>query len=89
MDVGNADYLKIRVPNFDDEQAMLDFVASLKDFSYFDIPVETTQEDQLLSLVTCSYFQDNGRLLVVGRALREGESAEDAAALVAQSVKVK
>ena len=89
MDAGNPDYLKIRLPNFDDGQAMLDFVDSLKGFSYFDIPVETNQDDQLLSLVTCSYFQDNGRLLVVGRALREGESAQDAAALVAQSVKVK
>ena len=89
MDVGNQDYLKIRVPNFDDEQALLDFIQSLKDFSYFDIPVEVSEQDHLISLVTCSYLQDNGRLLVVGRALREGETAEQAAAQVQASVKVK
>lgn len=89
MDADNQDYLKIRVPNFDDEQAALDFMQSLKDFSYFNIPVEVNEQDHLMSLVTCSYLQDNGRLLVVGRALREGETAEQVAAQVQQSVKLK
>ena len=50
----------------------------------------TTQDvergDRLLSLVTCSYGSDNGRLVVMLRSLREGETAEEMAALVQQAV---
>lgn len=76
MDVGNKDYLKIRRPNFDDEADALAYIESLKGFSYFDIPVEWDETDSMMSLVTCSYLQDNGRFLIIGRALREGETVE-------------
>ena len=35
-----------------------------------------TVEDKLLMLVTCSYFQEDGRFVLVCRALRENETPE-------------
>ncbi|MEF9895445.1 MAG: sortase [Clostridia bacterium] len=83
MDPGNKDYLKIRRPNFDDEADMTAYVSTLLERSYLTIPVEIAPTDSLLSLVTCSYFQDNGRLIVIGRKLREGETVEQITQLMA------
>lgn len=83
MDEGNKDYLKVRRPNFDDEADAKAFIDDLKGRSYFSVPIEWDETDKILSLITCSYIQDNGRLLVVGRPLREGETVESVTALMA------
>ncbi|MEA4897289.1 MAG: sortase [Eubacteriales bacterium] len=85
MTKDNPDYLKVRKPNFDDEADAASYIDSLKSRSYFDIPVAWDASDRLLSLVTCSYLQDNGRLIVIGRPLRAGETPESVAAQVAQA----
>ena len=41
-----------------------------------DSPVDVERGDQLLSLVTCSYTNDNGRLVVMLRALRDTETPD-------------
>lgn len=55
-------------------QALLDEVAAR---SCINIPLEVTAEDDILALVTCSYSNADGRLMVFARALRDGETAED------------
>ena len=72
--------------NFDSDEEFMAFVNEAKERSVFDIPVDVQRGDQLLSLVTCSYSDDNGRLVVMLRALRDGETAEDMTAQVAQAV---
>ena len=44
---------------------------------------DVTVEDRLLMLVTCSYFQKDGRFVSVCRELRENENPESIAALYA------
>ena len=53
--------------------------------SLFNIPVDVNEDDQLLSLVTCSYSMDNGRFIIMCRKLREGETPEQMEALLQQA----
>ena len=46
------------------------------------MPVEVEYGDQLLTLVTCSYNDDDGRYIVALRKLREGETEEEMRALM-------
>ena len=82
---GDQDYVDMREFNFETDEDFLNFAFEAKSRSIFDIPVDVERGDRLLSLVTCSYGNDNGRLVVMLRALREGETAEGMAALVAQA----
>ena len=83
---GDQDYVDMRQFNFETDEDFLNFVFEAKARSIFDIPVDVERGDRLLSLVTCSYGSDNGRLVVMLRSLREGETAEEMAALVQQAV---
>ena len=55
--------------------------------SLYDEPVDVQAGDHLLSLVTCSYSHENGRLTVACRKLRDGETVEDVTALMQQATK--
>ena len=83
---GDQEYVDMRVFNFETDEDFLNFAFEAKDRSIFDIPVDVERGDRLLSLVTCSYGNDNGRLVVMLRSLREGETAEGVAALVSQAL---
>lgn len=83
---GDQHYVDMRVFNFESDEDFLNFAFEAKDRSIFDIPVDVERGDHILSLVTCSYDDDNGRLIVMSRSLREGETAEEMAALVMQAV---
>ena len=83
---GDQNYVDMRVFNFESDEDFLNFAFEAKDRSIFDIPVDVERGDHILSLVTCSYDDDNGRLIVMSRSLREGETAEEMAALVMQAV---
>ena len=83
---GDQEYVDMRVFNFETDEDFLNFAFEAKDRSIFDIPVDVERGDHLLSLVTCSYGNDNGRLVVMLRSLREGETVEEMAALVSQAV---
>ncbi|HIS02921.1 MAG TPA: class B sortase [Candidatus Pullichristensenella avicola] len=82
---GDQDFVDMQTFNFDTDEDFLNFVNEARARSIFDIPVEVERGDRLLSLVTCSYNNDNGRLVVMLRALREGETAQEMTALVAQA----
>ncbi len=45
--------------------------------SYFHASVDWDETDQYLTLSTCDYDIDDGRIVVVARALREGETADE------------
>lgn len=63
-------------------QALIDEV---KARSCIDVPLDVTPEDDLLVLVTCSYSDSDGRLMVFTRALRDGETADDIPRAVSES----
>ncbi len=61
------------------------FLEEIQERSLLNIPVEVRPQDRILVLVTCSYADPDGRLMVFFRALRENETEEDLQARVAQS----
>lgn len=59
---------------FRDSSEFLNFVYQLKARSIYQIDtVDINEEDQLLTISTCSYELNNYRLVIVARKLREGE----------------
>lgn len=73
---GDQNFMDMQVFNFETDEDFMNFVNEAKDRSIFDIPVDVERGDQLLSLVTCSYTNDNGRLVVMLRALRDTETPD-------------
>ena len=53
-----------------------EYIAQMREMSFWDSPVEADSTDQYITLVTCSYSHDNGRMMLVCRKLREGETTE-------------
>ncbi len=87
MSSGNSNYFHLRRFELFEEQDVAgieNFLWEIKARSLYEIPVDVTSEDRVLALVTCSYSDDNGRLMVFCRALREGETRESVAALFAE-----
>lgn len=78
-------YFKPTEWNFDTEAAFAEFIEEMRARSFFDIPVELRADDALLTLSTCSYNYDNGRLLVACRRLRTNETPEEMRALMQQA----
>lgn len=84
MDENDGHYFDVRQIVFDEMSFEL-FVLKLRSRSVFDVPVEVEYGDQLLTLVTCSYNDDDGRYIVALRKLREGETEEEMRALMAEA----
>ena len=84
MDENDGHYFDVRQIVFDETSFEL-FVLKLRGRSVFDVPVEVEYGDQLLTLVTCSYNDDDGRYIVALRKLREGETEEEIRALMAEA----
>jgi len=67
-------YMDLQQFRFNNNDAFMAFIADAQQRSYFNIPIDVQPGDHLLSLVTCSYFDVNGRLVVMFRALRDDET---------------
>ena len=85
MTKDDPNYFKLIRLNFSEEQPFDAFLADVQSRSLFDIPVDVNEDDQLLSLVTCSYSMDNGRFIIMCRKLREDETPEQMSALIEQA----
>ena len=72
MDPEEEGYLDIRRFSFDAEEFDT-YIQEIRNMSVYDIPVEVSEGDTVLLLVTCEYTHDNGRFIVAWRALRDGE----------------
>ena len=84
MEAGDASYFDVRQFVFD-ESDFNAFVSSLRARSEYDVPIDVRYGDSLLLLVTCDNAEADGRLIVAFRALREDETSESVAALLAQA----
>lgn len=85
MTKDDPNYFKLIRLNFSEEQPFDAFLEDVQSRSLFDIPVDVNEDDQLLSLVTCSYSMDNGRFIIMCRKLREDETPEQMEALLQQA----
>ena len=85
MTKDDPDYFRLLRFNFSDETPIEAFLEEARSRSLFDIPVEVNADDQLLSLVTCSYSMDDGRFIILCRKLRADETPEQMSALLQQA----
>ena len=76
MNKSHSTYVKITRFNFDTPEEKDAYISEMERRSIFNLPCDTTAEDQLVTLVTCSYSHPNGRFLVVARELRPDETEE-------------
>lgn len=81
MNKSDPSYIRIVRTSFESDAEKEGFIEEMRARSIYDIPVEAGAEDQLLTLVTCSYSHDNGRFLLFARRLRDGETEESIQAL--------
>ena len=75
IDVSNEldnvfDYL---IADFDSSARFMNFVYNIKVRSYLDVNVPINENDQLLTLSTCSYESQNMRTIAVARKIRDNE----------------
>ena len=84
MEAGDASYFDVRQFVFDESNFNAS-VSSLRARSEYDVPIDVQYGDSLLLLVTCDNAEADGRLIVAFRALREDETPESVAALLAQA----
>ena len=61
---------------FENETEFMDFVYNVMERSLIDTGVTVNENDQLLTLSTCSYEFTNFRTVIVARRVRRGESSE-------------
>ena len=89
MNTDESSYFDVARYDFATEAEFQAYLDEVRERSMYDIPVDVSYEDELLTLVTCSYHQDNGRFLLFTRKLRANETAESVSALVAQAEQIR
>ena len=62
-------YLFYKHSNLDSKGDFDEYVNELKKNSYFDSNISLEYGDELLTLVTCDYVQENSRLVVVAKKI--------------------
>lgn len=62
--------------SFLSDAEFMNFVYNCRIRSLFDCPVMANEDDQFLTMSTCSYEFTNFRTVIVARKVREGESAD-------------
>ncbi len=73
---GENGYFDIKHFNFETKEELAEYLAEMQALSEWKPLVDVTADDRLLMLVTCSYYHTDGRMMMVCRALREGETPE-------------
>ena len=76
MNKSDPSYIKIVRTAFETDEDKQAFIDEMRARSIYKIPLEADANDQLLTLVTCSYSHDNGRFLLFARQLRDDETEE-------------
>ena len=69
-------YFDVKHVNFDSNEDFQSYLDEITERSAWEAKTDAVPGDRLLILVTCSSIYKNGRLLLVCRELREGESPE-------------
>lgn len=55
----------------EDEEAFDNYIKELEVLKVYDTGVSLTREDKLITLSTCEYSQDNGRMVVIAKKITE------------------
>lgn len=72
----HGDYFDYLTGSFNSDAEFMNYVYLIRERSLIDCPVDVNEDDQLLSLSTCSYEYGEFRTVVVARKCRPGESGK-------------
>ena len=53
--------------NFDDEQTYNEYIENCKKIQLYDTGLSATYGEKLITLITCEYSQENGRMVIVAK----------------------
>lgn len=70
-----GEFFNYMVGDFQNEKDFMNYVYNVRVRSLFNCPVDVNEDDELITLSTCSYEFTNFRTVVVARRVRVGESA--------------
>lgn len=73
MNPGSNGYFDIGRITFKDEDDFLSFANDCIAHSMYNVPFTVEKDDNLITLITCSYSNDNGRFIMVCRGLHMDE----------------
>ena len=62
--------------NFDDSYPFETFIKEINERSHFHTGIDVNENDQFITLSTCSYEWEPSRHVIIGRKLRSGETVE-------------
>ncbi len=86
LDYTNRRFFNFYTLDFTDEDAFRDYIIRAKALSFYTVPVSVEPGDRLLSLVTCvGENNEDERLILLLRKLRDGESMSDVKAAVSRA----
>lgn len=70
----HGEFFNYMIGNFQNEKDFMNYVYNVRVRSLFNCPVDVNEDDELITLSTCSYEFTNFRTVVVARKVRVGES---------------
>lgn len=71
-----GEFFNYMIGDFQNEKDFMNYVYNVRVRSLFNCPVDVNEDDELITLSTCSYEFTNFRTVVVARKVRQGESAK-------------
>lgn len=72
----HGEFFNYMIGNFQNDKDFMNYVYNVRMRSLFNCPVDVNEDDELITLSTCSYEFDQFRTVVVARKVRKGESAK-------------
>lgn len=72
----HGEYFDYLTGSFNSDAEFMNYVYLIRERSLINCPVDVNEDDQLLSLSTCSYEYSEFRTVVVARKCRPGESSD-------------
>lgn len=72
----HGEFFNYMVGNFQNDKDFMNYVYNVRIRSLINCPVDVNEDDELLTLSTCSYEYTNFRTVVVARRVRVGEDAK-------------
>lgn len=72
----HGEFFNYMIGNFQNDKDFMNYVYDVRVRSLFNCPVDVNEDDELITLSTCSYEFTNFRTVVVARKVRKGESAK-------------
>ncbi len=70
----HGEFFNYMIGDFQNEKDFMNYVYNVRVRSLFNCPVDVNEDDELITLSTCSYEFTNFRTVVVARKVRKGES---------------